>query len=211
MKNKPWFIYVLKEPENGEVRYVGYTINLHQRFLDHFKPSRFLHGTRRDRWLKRLMILGRKPILEILEIGEGLDWANAERKWIKHFRMVGARLTNHTNGGEGIPGRRHSKETRRKQRESITEIWSCRSADERKKIGLKISRALLAQHEMLSRRANGNCQKARKRDPGYPRRAVMQFWVKLSSDPEARKEFIERRRQAIIVSWAKRKEARRIS
>jgi hypothetical protein len=38
----------------------------------------------------------------------------AERFYIAYFRMVGARLNNHTDGGEGCVGYRHNAEARQR-------------------------------------------------------------------------------------------------
>lgn len=114
MKNEGWFIYALKDPRNGAVRYIGWTVNAKQRFRDHLKASRLVHGTWRDNWLKSLAAVGLKPTLEILEIGQGSGWNISERKWINHFKALGAKLTNLTDGGEGTPGRHPCEETRKR-------------------------------------------------------------------------------------------------
>jgi hypothetical protein len=56
-----------------------------------------------------------EPTVEILESGESLHgWAEAERRWISHFRNAGSRLTNATDGGDGTPGFYPGTETRKK-------------------------------------------------------------------------------------------------
>lgn len=104
---KSGVIYALVDPLSGRVRYVGWTVNLTVRIRDHLKPSRLLGRQRRDRWLNRLVLQGLRPNVVVLE-EVAADWAAAERRWIKHYRDAGMDLTNHTDGGEGALGRRHT-------------------------------------------------------------------------------------------------------
>jgi hypothetical protein len=106
--SKPWLIYVLIDPRDGRVRYVGWTINLRQRLRDHMKPSRLSGNQRRDRWLASLIADGFYPRVETVEHGDGQGHAEAECKWITHYRSLGFELTNLTDGGEGTQGRRHT-------------------------------------------------------------------------------------------------------
>lgn len=55
-------------------------------------------------WVKSLLQIGLKPLLEPIEQGQGSDWAEREKFWIAEYRQQGARLTNHTLGGEGALG-----------------------------------------------------------------------------------------------------------
>ncbi|TAK97548.1 MAG: hypothetical protein EPO08_21150 [Rhodospirillaceae bacterium] len=108
---RPWFIYVLYDPRNGAVRYLGWTINPKVRFRDHLKPSRLAGHQRRDHWIKSLVDNGLRPGMAIIEVGSG-EWGRIERKWIAYFRFAGADLTNLTDGGEGALGRRHTEAAR---------------------------------------------------------------------------------------------------
>lgn len=62
-------------------------------------------------WLAGLKQAGFAPEVETLEvIAAGDDWVAAEQFWIAYFRGLGARLCNHTIGGEGQTGYRQSAE-----------------------------------------------------------------------------------------------------
>ncbi len=111
--NREWYIYVLKNPSDGEVRYVGWAFDVARRFAHHLVGAK-LGKTHSARWINRLLSEGSRPQWAIVETGSG-DWAAAERKWIAELRRQGCRLTNHTDGGEGTPGRRDSPATREKR------------------------------------------------------------------------------------------------
>lgn len=105
-------IYVLVDPRDGEVRYVGQTKRtLGRRLGGHIAVSKRLR-THRDCWIAGMMACGVRPeITEIETCGE--DWPERERFWIAHFRSAGVDLTNRTEGGEGTSGVSQSEENRR--------------------------------------------------------------------------------------------------
>ena len=108
------FIYILRDPANAEVRYVGKTTMPKRRLRGHLTGcmSRESHAAR---WLRKLIAGGVEPLMEIVETIENSndeDWQNRERFWIAHFIQLGCRLTNATDGGIG--GLKMSEETRRK-------------------------------------------------------------------------------------------------
>lgn len=105
---RAWIVYTLNDPETQAVRYVGWTVNKRTRFRDHIKPSQLVKATHRDRWIASLIDRGLKPVMVEVDAGVGRAWADAERRWIAHYRTAGADLTNHTDGGEGTPGRYHT-------------------------------------------------------------------------------------------------------
>lgn len=101
-------IYALCEPDTGEVRYVGKTVE---------KPARrlvyHLNRAKSDRrhlpsarWIFKRSCEGKRPIVRELEkVSENDDWASREKYWIAYFRSAGADLLNLTEGGEGNSGR----------------------------------------------------------------------------------------------------------
>jgi hypothetical protein len=101
-----WIIYTLKCPRTMAVRYVGWTCHTPEyRLCAHMrealnKPPK----TYKQRWLFSLISIGLRPIAEAVESGAGDGWQDAERRWIAHYRAQGARLTNGTDGGEGVIG-----------------------------------------------------------------------------------------------------------
>ncbi len=116
--SRQWVVYALKCPATGDVRYIGWTFNIAKRLKSHaYTAQKF--DRYRDCWIRKVMACGLFPASEIVEQGTG-DWAAAERKWISHYRREGARLTNLTDGGEGVPGLRHSAEAIERIRQKKT-------------------------------------------------------------------------------------------
>lgn len=109
-------IYVLTDPTTEEARYVGKTIKrLQDRLRIHLWAARNGRRDHRSNWIRQLLSQGREPaIIEVDRISSHDDWAALERYWIHHLRQIGASLTNHTEGGEGWHGHRHSEESKRK-------------------------------------------------------------------------------------------------
>ncbi len=109
-------IYVLRDPRDGEVRYVGktaYPLNI--RRSCHI--SHAIVGKKRTHcaaWLRSLHALGLVPLIEQIDSATE-EWAACEQKWISYYQAAGARLTNHTRGGEGVPGFKQSAETIKKR------------------------------------------------------------------------------------------------
>ena len=111
--DRPWEIYLLRDPRTGEPRYIGATSQPKIRLSQHL--SHTTNGrTHRDCWIRSLAVLGLRPIYEVIERGMGSGWQEAERQWIALYRWRG-NLTNATDGGEGRPGHIDSLETRTKQ------------------------------------------------------------------------------------------------
>lgn len=107
-----WVIYTLTNPRTNEVRYVGWTSKTPARRLNtHIqaavsKPA----ATHRARWILSLLSIGIRPVMTVIESGEGDGWREAERRWIAFFREEGARLVNGTDGGDGTPGLKQTPE-----------------------------------------------------------------------------------------------------
>lgn len=115
--NDKMYIYILKDPDNLEVRYVGRTNNPKKRLSSHLNPdkTRSLPSTR---WALRLKRENKKPIMEIVE--ETNDWEASEVKWIAHYRFLGADLLNIDDGGiVEIHKYNHYKRTSSKKYRSV--------------------------------------------------------------------------------------------
>lgn len=126
---KTWYIYALKDPTTGNIRYVGWSYNVARRLYGHLNRAGSERKTHKDLWLLKLIGSGSKPTVEVLETGNG-DWQSAERRWIAYYRSVGADLTNSTDGGEGVPGA--SENTRKKMREAGIRRNAAKTAEELK-------------------------------------------------------------------------------
>jgi hypothetical protein len=97
------YIYVLKCPFTGEVRYVGKATNTKARLRQHINEakteSRNLH---KCRWIQKVIRQGGRPIIEVdVELKPGDDWKVVERERIAFYRAQGCRLMNVTEGGDG--------------------------------------------------------------------------------------------------------------
>ena len=101
------WIYALTEPGSKEVRYIGKSTNPKRRYYEHVQRAasyRGEHYTHTARWIRTLHTRGQKPGLTLLECIPKELWAERERWWIQEYKRVGARLTNHDDGGFGNPG-----------------------------------------------------------------------------------------------------------
>lgn len=99
---KPDKAYVLADPRDGQVRYVGVTWNPEKRLKGHLTNAHSGRITKCKGWLRGLIDGGFKPVMHVIE--EGItDWDDAERFWIAYFRSIGADLTNGTDGGHVLP------------------------------------------------------------------------------------------------------------
>lgn len=100
---KPTTVYVLKDPRDGAIRYVGKTVQpLKVRLGAHIRRSSE-KKTHRDCWIAGLLAAGYLPTIKAVEcVPAAADWQARERHWIAELRRQGAALTNITPGGDGI-------------------------------------------------------------------------------------------------------------
>lgn len=110
------YIYVLIDPRDYRIRYVGKTINPKRRLRGHctYLKSR----SHRTHWLNQLKKENIRPILQVVEKCSESIWSEREMWWISYGRGCGWNLTNTTDGGEGILGYCHTEETREKIRQA---------------------------------------------------------------------------------------------
>ena len=94
------FIYGLADPESKEIRYIGKSERVNQRFKDHLNDKSKTHKVN---WITSLRRRGFVPDLVILEeILGAVDWQAREIFWIKKAKELGCRLVNSTDGGDGV-------------------------------------------------------------------------------------------------------------
>jgi hypothetical protein len=107
-----FLIYALCDPRNNQIRYVGFsTIGL-RRPKQHWTKDK----NKKDHchaWIRSLLQENLIPEVEVLEelpTAEGIG--DIERFWIASWKLMGANLTNMTDGGDGgLFGFKHRPET----------------------------------------------------------------------------------------------------
>jgi hypothetical protein len=146
-------IYVLVDPRNGDIRYVGFTAgDLETRRRDHLSERKKNNNeTHRARWLRKLKKLKLEPMIRVVQQIPLYCWQQAEQYWIAFFRQEGCPLTNATEGGEGTLGWRARPETR--QRMSKAQKGHLLSEESRRKIS-KAKKGVKSKLTPEQRRAN---------------------------------------------------------
>lgn len=127
------FIYGLRCPLTGLIRYVGKCDNPQKRLTVHLADFKKNHRTN---WIKSLTKQGLKPSLEIIAEVPWEGWQFWERSYIRLYRVLGFDLVNSTDGGEGCFN--PTPETRAKM--SAVQKGKKHSLETRAKIGAKAAR-----------------------------------------------------------------------
>lgn len=115
---RPRVIYVLRDPDTLEIRYVGVTLrSIDARLACHLSEAKSGQGkSHRANWISSLLARDRKPIAEHwCDVDPARSWQDVEVEVIASLRVAGFRLVNGTIGGDGTTGRdwRPSEEWRR--------------------------------------------------------------------------------------------------
>jgi hypothetical protein len=123
-------VYLLWDPRNGNIRYVGKTSRPQSRFGEHIRgDTRKCHCRS---WELSLIAQGLCCEISVVEDGLTAGESNeSEKWWIAYGKQCGWPLTNHTDGGEGLCN--PSPETREKM--SLAKRGRALSPEHRKKIG----------------------------------------------------------------------------
>lgn len=131
------YIYTLSDPISSEIKYVGKSINIKNRYMQHIKNCKKEH-TLKCEWVKSLLDKGLKPKIFVIDELMYDDWQFWEKYWISQLKTWGFNLLNSTEGGDGVTY--HSELTKK----NISE----------KKKGVKIH---TEEHKLsLSERMKGN-------------------------------------------------------
>lgn len=104
--SRPVYIYILKDPESTEVRYVGLTRVPKKRLHNHCHRASTPHFRN---WVSSLKGIGKLPVMEIVHTANERNAGELESQWILAYQILGADLLNYTTGGEG--GYKMSPET----------------------------------------------------------------------------------------------------
>lgn len=94
-------IYILIDPITNQVRYVGKTNNIKERYKNHKNRCRDVNTHKRN-WINKLRKQGLHPIIEVIETISVNEWVYWERFWISYYKYIGCNLTNNTLGGDGL-------------------------------------------------------------------------------------------------------------
>jgi len=118
-----YYVYILTHPITEEVRYVGYTQDLKERYWNHI--SRTEVKNKKNSWIKSLKNVGLNPIMTVIDEANNIEEIhNLEIYWISQFRTWGFKLTNLTLGGEGTSDRIVSNEMRQHLSKTLKEKYS---------------------------------------------------------------------------------------
>jgi len=107
------YIYVLKDPETLDIRYVGKTTCIKNRFKAH-KSLKATKGTYLASWIMSLRNKGLSPLIETIDTINGSGWKEKESYYIEFYRNKGCKLVNLTSGGEGCEGYTHTASSKEK-------------------------------------------------------------------------------------------------
>jgi len=108
-------IYALIDPRTGEVKYIGKSTTGYRRIQAHLVPTQLEANTPKIRWIKELLNIGLVPQARVLLIvADKADLSTEERRLIAEHRATGYALTNATDGGDGLSGRKFTPEHRAK-------------------------------------------------------------------------------------------------
>jgi hypothetical protein len=115
MNDTTW-IYVLKDPRDMSVFYVGKSDTPAMRIIHHINESRRSdRNSKRNRRIRAICSAGFKPIMQPIQQVPRDEWESYEIGYIEIFTMLGACLTNGTAGGGVWPswkGLKHRAETK---------------------------------------------------------------------------------------------------
>lgn len=111
------YIYGLHDPRDGALRYIGKSNQPDVRYKEHVKwRTKTRYHTHCARWIAELRELDARPVLAVIDaVPSDSDWQCVEKAYIAAARQAGDRLTNITDGGEGVVGvwlgRKHRPES----------------------------------------------------------------------------------------------------
>ena len=112
-----YYIYTLKDPTDGLIKYIGKTKDVEKRLKRHLSNWSLNSEpwTRKNKWLKWLKNSEMSPIIEILDTGNENNINDLEKYWIAQFKCWGFNLKNGTIGGDGVDwtGKKHKESTKK--------------------------------------------------------------------------------------------------
>lgn len=102
-------IYKLICPNTFQVKYVGKTKeSLNKRLNKHIYNK--MNNAPVNKWIKKLILNGQKPIIELIEQVDLSIWSEKEKHWILFYKNQDFKLLNVTEGGDvGSLGYKHTE------------------------------------------------------------------------------------------------------
>lgn len=125
MNNKT-FIYILIDPRNDQVRYVGKTDNIKIRYNKHIYTSKKIKKPNKNNsWIKSLLNNNYLPIIEIVDEVLITDWSFWEMHYISLYKSWGFKLNNHNDGGrQHVINYKHTNKTKEEISEKLKIYYS---------------------------------------------------------------------------------------
>jgi len=111
-------IYILKDPESNEIRYIGKSNNPIKRLARHiYRAKNRIENHKNACWIRKLLKNGKTPEVEIIEVIEESKWQEREKYYIKYYKTK-YNINNISEGGEGgttlgFLGKRHSEKSKK--------------------------------------------------------------------------------------------------
>jgi hypothetical protein len=88
-------IYVLRDPRNNKVRFVGATDkDLSMRLATHIWRAPIAKYSRCNRWIRKLLRNGFKPVIECVDHAEDNDVDHKRLYWIYYYKGLYKHLLN---------------------------------------------------------------------------------------------------------------------
>ncbi len=181
-------IYVLTEPD-GTIRYIGKTkVPLSLRLMGHLSNARKGQKNYRCNWIRSLMSKECLPSIMLIGEVEG-NGIREEVAWIAYGRSEGMRLTNTTDGGDGLIN--PTAEVRKRMSESQKRIKHCRGYKHSEEVKQKQRLRMMGKQYAWGKRSEESkrrmsiAQTGKKRTEEQKRQmSILQ--TKLQSSPEYR-------------------------
>jgi len=193
------YVYALRCPSTGDIRYVGKTNSLKTRLKRYVacNPNDKKHNLQFYTWLEELRSIGVKPLITVLSICNDDNWGQAEKDWINFLRESGCSLLNLATGGRG-PNLGYKKivsdDTKNKLRLARQAQLNNPEFRERHSMGVKRWYATLTQEQREHLRQAGRTELDKHRNNAARVITTGNWWKSLSS--QERTDFIIRRNLA---------------
>lgn len=102
--NYTYNFYLLRSTKSvDDIRYIGVTIrSLNCRYAQHKHEAFRKAGRPVYNWWNNRIQDGYKIIIEPIETNFSGDWESEEKYWIRHYKQMGFKLLNLSEGGAGI-------------------------------------------------------------------------------------------------------------